>query len=94
MLQGSLLQLLVHRFPHELARGGGSGLLRCLPLRAGQQAVWGEGPQQAACGGMGREAFGSWDCMLILIDWASGQQNRHNQASEAIEHLKLQRSQG
>lgn len=48
VLLGSVMQLLVHRFPHELPRGGGSCLLRRLPLAAGQQATGSDGPQQAA----------------------------------------------
>lgn len=50
-----LQQLLVYCLPHERPRGGGSRLLRRLPLAAGQQAAWGDGPQQAACSNKGWE---------------------------------------
>lgn len=50
VLLRSVLHLLVHRFPHELPRGGGSCLLGRLPLAAGQQAARSDGPQQAAWG--------------------------------------------
>lgn len=62
-----LQQLLVYRLPHELPRGGGSRLLRRIPLGAGQQAAWGDGAQQAACSS---QVSQGWE--VCCVDAAGG----------------------